>query len=100
MAGPHIVVAGDTLHDIAAKYGVETTDLIAWNDLDNPDLIHSGDEIVVEMPDVHVVEQGDTLKDIAARYGLELADVIAWNELENPDLIHPGDEIRLTGETT
>lgn len=43
----HTVVVGDTLGIIAQKYGTTIEELIALNQLDNPDIIHAGQQIIV-----------------------------------------------------
>ena len=50
MPGPHLGVSGDTLSDIATKYGLDLKVLLAWNDLADPDVIRPGQEINLEMP--------------------------------------------------
>ena len=39
------VQAGDTLSEIARRYGVRTTDLARWNGLSLNAIIHPGDEV-------------------------------------------------------
>ena len=46
----HIVVAGDTIGGIAAAYGVDTLELAELNGIENPFIIHPGQEITVTMP--------------------------------------------------
>lgn len=41
----HTVQSGDTLSHIAAKHGMSWQELAKYNNLDNPDLIHPGQEI-------------------------------------------------------
>lgn len=43
----HTVKAGDTLKNIAARYGVNAEDLARWNRISNPDLIHVGQRLKV-----------------------------------------------------
>lgn len=43
----HTVKAGDTLKNIAARYGVSVADLARWNRISNPDLIHVGQRLRV-----------------------------------------------------
>lgn len=43
----HIVVAGDSLTGIAARYGVTVEDLLAWNDLDPGSILQIGQRIVI-----------------------------------------------------
>lgn len=44
-AAEHVVRAGDTLHGIAFRYGVDVRNLIRWNQLDNPDFLMVGQRL-------------------------------------------------------
>ena len=44
----YIVRSGDTLSDIALRYGVTVNDLLAWNSIPNPNLIYVGQVIVIK----------------------------------------------------
>jgi LysM repeat protein len=41
------VKRGDTLLKIAAQFNVSILDLIAWNDIRNPDLIYEGQTLII-----------------------------------------------------
>jgi lipoprotein NlpD len=43
----HTVKGGDTLKNIAARYGVSAEDLARWNRISNPNLIHVGQRLRV-----------------------------------------------------
>ena len=43
----YTVKRGDTLIKIAAMFDVSVLDLIAWNDIRNPDLIYAGQTLVI-----------------------------------------------------
>ena len=43
----YTVRRGDTLIKIAAQFDVSVLDLIAWNDIRNPDLIYAGQTLVI-----------------------------------------------------
>jgi LysM repeat protein len=43
----YTVKRGDTLIKIAAQFDVSILDLIAWNDIRNPDLIYAGQTLVI-----------------------------------------------------
>ncbi len=47
MAGTYVVQPDDTLSQIATVFHVSITDLAAWNDIENPDLIFPGQTLVV-----------------------------------------------------
>ncbi|MBR1566569.1 MAG: LysM peptidoglycan-binding domain-containing protein [Oscillospiraceae bacterium] len=43
----YTVRRGDTLIKIANYWGVSVLDLVAWNDIKNPDLIYAGQTLVI-----------------------------------------------------
>jgi nucleoid-associated protein YgaU len=43
----HVVSSGETLSDIADRYDVAMTDLVAWNSIADADAIHPGQKLVV-----------------------------------------------------
>ncbi len=104
------VAPGDTLSQIAERNDVSIDDLIAWNDIDDPDRIFAGSTLIVSAPEAattgtpsgetgtHVVTAGDTLSAIASRFGTSVAALVAANDLADPDRIRVGQ--RLTLSTT
>lgn len=96
------VKRGDTLSEIAAHYGVSLSDLIAANDIANPDLIRIGQQIIIpgeggEADVVHVVASGETLGTIAAEYKTRSAEIAAANDIRNPDRIRVGQKLKIPG---
>lgn len=92
------IKAGDTLSEIAETYGSTVEALATINALDDPDLIITGESLVIPLEGasaevVHVVEWGDTLSELAEAYGSTVEDIAARNGLSNPDLIIVGDEL-------
>jgi len=47
-AGTHTVRSGETLGEIAAKYGVTTKQLMAWNGIKNPRRVRAGTKLVIK----------------------------------------------------
>lgn len=89
----HTVSAGDTLWSIARKYGVTYQALMQANNLDNPDLILIGQELVVpgrSASGFHRVASGETLSSLARRYGVSLRELASANNLENVDYLRVG----------
>lgn len=96
---------GDTLTAIAADHGVSVQAILEANDIDDPDLIRVGQQIVIpgkegEPAQVHVVAAGETLAEIAARYDSNAAALAAANELSNPNLIRIGQKLRIPGASS
>ena len=98
--GTYIVQSGDTLSDIADRYGTTYQHLAAVNGIADPDLIYAGDIIVIDgvasgSGQMYTIQSGDTLSCIAGRFGTSVAHLVALNGIENPDLIYAGDTIRI-----
>ncbi len=114
LAFAHIVAPGETLSDIADRYGVSVDDLARENGIENPDLIYAGEEIHVgeasaatipvshhsAVPYVtHVVEEGDTLTAIAARYAVGMDAIAEANGIEDANQIFISQVLTIPGGT-
>jgi|SRR6185436_15540741 len=98
MAFKYTVQKGDTLSEIAERFGVALKTLEAANpQIKNPDLIFPGQVIIVPTPQFeYIVQKGDTLSEIAERFGVSLKALEAANpQIKNPDLIFPGQHIHI-----
>lgn len=99
----YVVQAGDTLSEIAQRFGTTYQHLAAINGISNPDIIHVGDRIVIDgvvsaqssTDEYYTVQPGDTLSGIGARYGVSWQWLAEINGIDTPDLIHPGTTIRV-----
>lgn len=96
----YIVQPGDTLSEIAQRFGTTYQHLAAINGISNPDIIHVGQEIRIDgseptSDEYYTIQPGDTLSAIAARYGTTWRWLAEVNEIDTPDLIHPGETIRV-----
>ena len=93
----HTVKKNETLSAIAAKYGVLTTSLQAYNGISNPNLVFVGKKL--KIPDSAVqqieytVKKGDSLGGVASRFGVKLSDITSRNKIDRPDLIKVGQKI-------
>ena len=76
----HVVRAGETLNDIAQRYGVSTERLAQDNGLADPTRLVPGQTLVVLYPRrVVTVQPGETLAGIAAREGVTLNQLLRNN---------------------
>lgn len=93
---------GDTLSGIAEKFGTTVDRLAELNDIDNPDLIFPGVDLIIELNSsetynsntvestTYTIQSGDTLSEIAEKFGTSVNRLVELNGIENPDLIYPG----------
>ena len=102
------VVSGDTLSELAQRFGTTVADIQAANSIRDVDSIKVGR--VLDIPattpaggasgepfsGVHVVRKGDTLTKIAALQGVTLDELVANNpQIEDPDLILVGQLVQV-----
>ena len=102
----YTVVAGDTVSDIAATYGLSTPSVLALNGLSWSSTIHPGQVLKLTSsgpvapapapapvaPELvrHTIAAGDTVGGVAAAYGVSTEAVLAANGLGWSSLIFPG----------
>ena len=95
------VQSGETLSDIADRYGVSTRQLMRQNVLRNADHVEAGSRLEVPGPRVsagpgrHRVQRGDTLDDIAARYRVSSRDLMLVNGLRDANHVELGQTLKL-----
>ena len=119
-ATTYTVQAGDTLSKIAVKFGVTTKQLIAANDITNPDVLSLGKVLKIPTGDAasagtdtstgstgtgttsgtsgaktYVVKSGDTMAKIAVKNGVTLKQLMAANNITNPDHIEVGQTLKI-----
>lgn len=100
----HVVAWGETIHAIAARYGVSAEDIAAANNLTNPDLIRAGDVLIIPgvsapspEPGVHIVRPGENLRSIANLYGTTVDAIAKANGIVNPNYIYVGQRLTIPG---
>ncbi len=111
----HIVAPGESLAKIAARYNTTMAQLIAYNNITNPDVVVIGEQLAIPydiqaalnapaadlqaLPGdggYYTVARGDSLSMIAQANGMGLADLLRLNGLENPNHIYVGQTLRLS----
>jgi membrane-bound lytic murein transglycosylase D len=104
----YTVLSGDTLYDIALRFGVTVTGLRRANGLTTsriypgtvlniPAPVESGSsppKRTAGRPDIYEVRKGDTLYDIARRFGTSISALRRVNGLSS-SRIYPGDILRI-----
>ncbi|MCU1520617.1 MAG: lytic transglycosylase [Arthrobacter sp.] len=119
----YTVKAGDTLGAIAARHGVQLSEVFGWNGLNMGSIIYPGQKIRLGAGTAapapagpaatpaapaapastggsYTVTAGDTLGAIAARHGVRLSEVLGWNGLDVSSIIYPGQKIKTGAGTT
>jgi len=94
----HIVRSGESLSEIAQRYGLPLAQLKSINGLSG-DRISVGQKLRLKQAGkaVHIVENGDALWEIARAYGITVAEIRDINGLTS-SRIYPGQELQLTGK--
>lgn len=108
----YTVVAGDTVSDIAMRYGLSTASVLALNGLSWSTLIHPGQQLKltgsgavtaastpVDEPTSgrYTIVDGDTVSGIAERFGLSTLSILTANGLGWSSIIYPGQTIVIPG---
>jgi LysM repeat protein len=102
----YTVKSGDSLSEIAAKYGTTYQNLAKYNNISNPNLIKVGQQIKIPSDKVttttttspnkvYVVKRGDTLSSIATKYGTTYQELAKYNGISNPNIISVGQQIKI-----
>ena len=95
----YTVKKGDTLSEIAGKYGITYQQLASHNGIADPNKISVGQ--VLKIPGaspsykVHTVKSGESLSSIASKYGTTYQALAKYNNIKNPDLIRKGQKIKI-----
>jgi murein DD-endopeptidase MepM/ murein hydrolase activator NlpD len=89
------VKTGDTIGQIAEKFGVTTNTVLWANNLKRDSKISAGQTLVIlPISGVqHKVASGDTIKSIATKYKGDVNEIIDYNNLDNAQDIKVGDMI-------
>ena len=94
------VQSGETLSDIAARYGVSINSLMRLNGIRNSDHVEAGQTLrlpgsVSAGKGRHNVQSGDTLSGIAAQYRVGERQLMALNGLSSADHVEIGQTLKL-----
>ena len=99
----HIVQRGETLSQIAARYGMTVGALMRANGLRSANFIWRGQRLIIPSgrgtpapsgtQRYHVVRRGETLSQIAARYGTTISALMRANGLRSANFIWRGQRL-------
>lgn len=104
----YVVRSGDSLEFIAGMYGVSVEDLVEANQLEDPDRLRVGQELLIPAPRStpipkpssiletggvvnYQVKEGDTLSAIAVRFRTSISAIQKANDMGTSELIRPGE---------
>lgn len=87
----YTVQAGETLSQVARRFGVTADAIASANGLDDANRIVVGMVVKVPVPGrEHVVQDGESLREIAAQEKVDLGSLVDFNNLVDPDLVRAG----------
>lgn len=94
----YTIQEGDTLYDVARRFGLRMDTLVSFNTIDDVRRIPVGAQIQVPDRDglLYTVRRGDTLEGLSARFGVSLARILDANDLDS-DVLTPGQKIFIPG---
>lgn len=90
-----VVRPGETLWQIAQRYGVSVSLITEANGLRDPNRLVPGLALLIPVPNVHVVRSGDTLWRIAQRYGTTVDAIARLNGISIQQYIYPGQRLAI-----
>ena len=98
----YTVKRGDTLSQIALRYGTTVNQIVALNNIKNPNLIYPGERFTIYTNSkgesgqnacgkiAYKIRYGDTLSEIALAYNSSVSEIARLNNITNPNLIYAG----------
>ncbi|NLJ97175.1 MAG: LysM peptidoglycan-binding domain-containing protein [Clostridiales bacterium] len=94
----YVVQPGDTIEEIANRYGISVEKLIRDNELQNPDSLLIGQVLVIVHPSkTYRVREGDSLSSIATLNNITVNELLRNNPfLINRPYIYPGEELTIS----
>ncbi len=93
----YTIQKGDTLYEIARKYGMKLNDLALLNGLDPEDYIYVGEKIMIPTNNkgFYITKEGDTIRSISEALSIEPSSLLRQNEnlylLEDQVIIYEED---------
>ena len=103
----YTIKRGDTLWGISRMYGVSIKDIVNWNNIQNPNLIYTGNKLIIYLSSSvggtnstggayqYVVKRGDTLWGISRMYRTTIKRIAQINGIQNVNLIYPGQVLKI-----
>lgn len=96
----YVVRAGDTLGQIARRFGVSVRQIVEINQLPNPNQLVIGQALIIPTQEIYTVKSGDTLYQIALYYGVTVNQIVQANNITNPNQINVGQRLIIPSPDT
>ncbi|HEX6971416.1 MAG TPA: peptidoglycan DD-metalloendopeptidase family protein [Limnochordia bacterium] len=82
----YTVKEGETLSEIALRYGIHLSTILAANDLVDADFVQAGQKLSIFTVDgvLHRVQAGESLWEISQRFGVAMEEIIWANDISDP----------------
>lgn len=99
--GRYTVRKGDTLWDIAKKFGTSISNVKKLNGLERSSRIYPGQKLIVpnnktaESYEIYTVRSGDTIYEIAESFNVSAQRLMAWNGVTNPRRLAVGQRLKI-----
>ena len=100
-----IIESGNTLSQIAEEYNTSYEYLARINNIANPNLIYTGQELKVPVLEkdaindtshrLYIVKRGNTLTGISQEFNVSIESIVELNDITNPNLIYAGEVLRI-----
>ena len=109
----YLVQPGDTVSDVAARFGLPTAVVLARNGLSWKSTIFPGQVLslgadgvkragrpaVLAGGGLYAIARGDTLSSVAQRFGISVRSILERNGLNPASIIYPGQKIVIPGHS-
>jgi surface antigen/transposase-like protein len=95
----YLVEPGDTISQIAQKFGLKTNTVLWANNLSAYSIIRPGQKLTILPVDglLHKVKRGETLEGIAKKYKIDLREIAKINKLTLTSPLEIGKELIIPG---
>jgi LysM repeat protein len=113
LAGQVTVKSGETLSEIADRYGISLTQLMQLNGITKANHVEVGQTLKVpgaakgsssregaRATGTVTVREGDTLSEIANRQGMSMNQLMALNGISKADHVEVGQSLKVTGKAS
>ncbi|OXS73114.1 LysM peptidoglycan-binding domain-containing protein [Domibacillus enclensis] len=92
----YVVKSGDTLFQIARRYGTTVQAIQTSNQLPNPDQLVIGQALVIPVSgQFHTIAAGDSLWKISRQYGVTVEEIVRMNGLSQTAPLQIGRQLRI-----